>query len=76
MGSILTKFMSNQSRLLILICVLFFISISCVSAADNTLSMENNTNDHINAGFDVLQNDINNLNPGDVYNIDKDYTFN
>ena len=76
MESILTKFMSNQSRLLILICMLFFISISCVSAADNTLSMENNTNDHINAGFDVLQNDINNLNPGDVYNIDKDYTFN
>ena len=76
MESILTKFMSNQSRLLILICMLFFISISCVSAADNTISMENNTNDHINAGFDVLQNDINNLNPGDVYNIDKDYTFN
>ena len=55
MKSILTKFMSNQSRLLlILVCVLFFISMSCVSAADNTLSMENNTNDHIGAGFDVF----------------------
>ena len=77
MESILTKFMSKQSRLLlILICMLFFISISCVSAADNTISMENNTRNHIDAGFDVLQNDIKNLNPGDVYNIDKDYTFN
>lgn len=56
--------------------------ISCASAgdADNSnfydLSTSNMTNIHGYGSFDELNSDIQNLKPGDIYNIQKDYTYN
>ena len=70
-----------QKGHIFLILIIAFISISCASASDNTNITANSGSDiPINdistpGNFDNLQNDIANLNPGDIYNINQDYIF-
>uniref|UniRef100_UPI00389042A9 hypothetical protein n=1 Tax=Methanobrevibacter sp. TaxID=66852 RepID=UPI00389042A9 len=70
-----------RKRHILIILIIAFISISCASASDNTNITANSGSDiPINdistpGNFDDLQNDIANLNPGDIYNINQDYIF-
>ncbi|WP_407415821.1 hypothetical protein [Methanobrevibacter sp.] len=63
------------------IILIIFISISCVSASDNTNTTQNMGSDisidniSIPGTYDDLNTDIQNLHSGDVYNITKDYKF-
>lgn len=56
--------------------------ISCVSAGDTNnsnshdLSKSNLTNIYGYGSFDELNSDIQNLEPGDIYDMQKDYTYN
>ena len=77
----------NKLKHLFLISVLLFIFIgmSCVSAGNMDSALLNNQtppNDHsptenitVIGSYEDLNNDIQNLQPGDTYNIDKDYYF-
>ena len=63
---------------IILTGILFFISISSVFASDiDNVTVADNPDVGVcdNATFTDLENDINSLNPSDVYNMDKDYIF-
>ena len=65
--------------LFVLMCLLFFISMSCVCAGDNVnvTAVDNSVDVPVcnAASFDDLENDVRNLNPGDIYNVTQDYVF-
>ena len=68
--------MLKNKFILILICALVFISISSVCASEENVTVESDSNPSIEGNsFEDLKNDISNINPGDVYNMDRDYTF-
>ena len=64
-----------------MLIMIVFISISCVSANDNTNETVNHESDitidnaSATGTFDDLNKDIQNLKPGDVYNVTQDYVF-
>ena len=69
----------RKSYILILL-ILIFMSISCVAAQDNVNSTVSSTDISVNntgepSTFYDLKTDIQNLNPGDVYEINQDYVF-
>ena len=61
--------------------IIAFISISCVSASEDIHISTNTTSDisidnpSSPGDFNDLKDDIENLNPGDIYNINQDYIF-
>lgn len=69
----------RNSFVLIMACALILISISSVCASDDFTNASHNQSsvDVLSqiGSFDDLEKDIGNLNPGDVYNVSRDYAF-
>ena len=68
-------------KLCFLLVIVVFMSISCVSASDNSNATSDLGSDisvddiSVPGSFDELNNNIKNLNSGDVYNLTQDYVF-
>ena len=65
---------------MLILFILIFMSISCVASQDNVNSTVSSTDISVNdtvepSTFYDLKTDIQNLNPGDVYDINQDYVF-
>ena len=80
----------KRPMLLIIITICFFMTVSCICAEDNLNETFADTSDefspethNINSlygindsgTFDELDSDIQNLNPGDIYELNRDYCF-
>lgn len=79
----------NFNLVLLIVCVCVFTTASCVCASDvndaDFRDLNSNCNssidetvfelDDVSGSFDDLQRDIEELSPGDIYNVTKDYFF-